>query len=203
MGVCCKCCKLSGRGLCDELITRPEESYRLWYVVECDLETSWMRRPCPTRGGGLLRPPKMWSYRESRTPRTTVFMKFILCFSLQNTNINLAAYFRNTLYILSLLYSHIFFMIIFQGHLLIRIDYISLMLFNELLEMGCITSSILHLQFTKTNTTRCSNVWKLYYSIFIWCSTCFGRHTAHHQEPDTALVASGFSYLEVRWTRRQ
>jgi hypothetical protein len=24
---------LSGRGLCDELITRPEESYRLWRVV--------------------------------------------------------------------------------------------------------------------------------------------------------------------------
>jgi len=31
---------LSGRGLCDELITRPEGSYRLWYVVVCDLETS-------------------------------------------------------------------------------------------------------------------------------------------------------------------
>ena len=30
---------LSGRGLCDELITRPEESYRLWCVVVCDLET--------------------------------------------------------------------------------------------------------------------------------------------------------------------
>jgi hypothetical protein len=34
------CCVLSGRGLCDELITRPEESYRLWRVV-CDHETSW------------------------------------------------------------------------------------------------------------------------------------------------------------------
>jgi len=29
---------LSGRGLCDELITCPEESYRLWCVVVCDLE---------------------------------------------------------------------------------------------------------------------------------------------------------------------
>jgi hypothetical protein len=29
---------LSGRGLCDEVITRPEESYRLWCVVLCDLE---------------------------------------------------------------------------------------------------------------------------------------------------------------------
>ena len=31
---------LSGRGLCYELITRPEESYRLWRVVVCDLEIS-------------------------------------------------------------------------------------------------------------------------------------------------------------------
>jgi hypothetical protein len=45
MFVCCECCVLSGRGLCDELITRPEESYRLWYVVMCDLGTSRMRRP--------------------------------------------------------------------------------------------------------------------------------------------------------------
>ena len=29
---------LSGRGLCDELTTRPEESYRLWCVVVCDIE---------------------------------------------------------------------------------------------------------------------------------------------------------------------
>ena len=29
MFVCCECCVLSGIGLCDELITRPEESYRL------------------------------------------------------------------------------------------------------------------------------------------------------------------------------
>jgi hypothetical protein len=31
---------LSGRGLCDGLIIRPEESYRLWRVVVCDVETS-------------------------------------------------------------------------------------------------------------------------------------------------------------------
>jgi hypothetical protein len=31
---------LSGRGLCDGLITRPEEFYRLWRVVVCDQETS-------------------------------------------------------------------------------------------------------------------------------------------------------------------
>ena len=36
---------LSGRGLCDELITRPEESYRLCCVVMCDLETSRIGAP--------------------------------------------------------------------------------------------------------------------------------------------------------------
>ena len=36
---------LSGRGLCDELITRPEEFYRLWWVVVCDLETSRIGAP--------------------------------------------------------------------------------------------------------------------------------------------------------------
>jgi len=30
--ICCVCCVLSGRGLCDGLITRPEESYRVWCV---------------------------------------------------------------------------------------------------------------------------------------------------------------------------
>jgi hypothetical protein len=44
MSVCCESCVLSGRGLCDELITHPEESYRLWCIVVCDLETSKMRR---------------------------------------------------------------------------------------------------------------------------------------------------------------
>jgi hypothetical protein len=33
MFVCCECCVLSGRGLCDGLITRPEESYRPWRIV--------------------------------------------------------------------------------------------------------------------------------------------------------------------------
>jgi len=40
MSVCCDCCVLSGRGLCDEMITRPEDSYRLWCVVVCDIETT-------------------------------------------------------------------------------------------------------------------------------------------------------------------
>ena len=50
MFVCCECCVLSGRGLCDELITRTDDSYRLWCVIVCDLETSRMRRPWPALG---------------------------------------------------------------------------------------------------------------------------------------------------------
>ena len=45
MGVCWECCVLLGRGLCDELITRLEEYYRLWCVILCDLETSSTNRP--------------------------------------------------------------------------------------------------------------------------------------------------------------
>ena len=38
MSVPLECCVLSGGGLCDELITRPEESYQLWCVIVCDIE---------------------------------------------------------------------------------------------------------------------------------------------------------------------
>ena len=50
MSVCCECCVLSCRGLCDKLITRQEETCRPCCVVVCDLETSRMRRPWPTGG---------------------------------------------------------------------------------------------------------------------------------------------------------
>jgi len=36
------------------------------------------------------------------------------------------------------------------------------------------------------HTEKFNKMWqciKIYYSIFIRSSTCFGRHTAHHQEP--------------------
>jgi hypothetical protein len=45
MFVSCECYVLSGRSLCDGLLTLPEESCQLWCVVVCDLETSRMRRP--------------------------------------------------------------------------------------------------------------------------------------------------------------
>jgi len=60
------CCVLSGRGLCDELITRPEKSYRLWYVNVCDLETLRIRRPWPTgeKGGGAVPKEKKIKYES-------------------------------------------------------------------------------------------------------------------------------------------
>ena len=54
---------MSGRGLCDELITHPEESYRLWCALVCDLETIKIfvneeEEAMPTRG--LLRQEKKY-----------------------------------------------------------------------------------------------------------------------------------------------
>ena len=50
ISVCCECCVLSGRGLCEELITRPGELFLLWWVVMYGFETLWMRKPWPTGG---------------------------------------------------------------------------------------------------------------------------------------------------------
>jgi hypothetical protein len=50
MSVSCECCVLSGRGLWDGLITRPEESYRLWCVSSVIVKPRTMRRPRPPRG---------------------------------------------------------------------------------------------------------------------------------------------------------
>jgi hypothetical protein len=33
----------------------------------------------------------------------------------------------------------------------------------------------------------------LLFLIFKWSSTCFGQHTAHHQEPKNEQAASGFA----------
>ena len=54
--VCSESCVLSGRGLCDGLITRPEESYRQWRVVVCDQETSKTRRLKPATGLWKIQP---------------------------------------------------------------------------------------------------------------------------------------------------
>jgi hypothetical protein len=64
MSVCCECSVLSGRVLCDKLITRPEESYRVWCVwvwsrnlVNEEALTHWgLWRPqkCPSSGQTIV-----------------------------------------------------------------------------------------------------------------------------------------------------
>jgi len=60
---------------------------------------------------------------------------------------------------------------------------------------GFVHHSIIHIE----NPTRCHSVPKFYF-IFIWSPTSSGRHTAHHQEPKTALAASCFACVEGCWT---
>ena len=61
------------------MITRPEESYRPWCVVVCDLETSRMRRPWPALGRSatkkkkhIIGPP---SYMRSVVDRNVVMRR--------------------------------------------------------------------------------------------------------------------------------
>jgi hypothetical protein len=69
MFVCCDCCVLSGRGLCEGLITRPEESSRLWRVVVCDQETSKTRRLKPATGLWKIQP--RWVVTPGKQTTTT------------------------------------------------------------------------------------------------------------------------------------
>jgi len=72
MFVCCECCVLSGRGLCDELITRLQESYRLCCVVVCDLE-NLKNEEGMTRFGSQ----RHWKKIEERTERkVSIFFNF-------------------------------------------------------------------------------------------------------------------------------
>jgi hypothetical protein len=59
MSVSFECCVLSGRGVCDGPIPRPEEYYRVLCV---DVEASTVRRPRPT-GGCRAKEKKVVAYR--------------------------------------------------------------------------------------------------------------------------------------------
>jgi hypothetical protein len=60
--------------------------------------------------------------------------------------------------------------------------------------LGSMHHSIIHTE--KSN--KMQQCIKIYYSIFICSSTCFGRHIAHRQEPKTALALH--FYTEGCWT---
>ena len=48
---CCEYCVVSGRGVCNELITRPDESYRQWCLVVCDLRRNLKNEEAVARVG--------------------------------------------------------------------------------------------------------------------------------------------------------
>ena len=67
ISVCCGCCVLSARDLYDELITRPEESYRLWCVVV------WSRNPVSEEA---LAQGRVLLKRKEKNYRCRSFVKF-------------------------------------------------------------------------------------------------------------------------------
>jgi len=69
---------LSGRGLCDELITRPEESYRLCCVVVCDLKTSRIGAPYIYDISNLRVKPLMFDLYSSPERQVKVKVNFTL-----------------------------------------------------------------------------------------------------------------------------
>jgi hypothetical protein len=82
------CCVLLGRSLCDELVIRPEESYRLWRVVVCDLETSWYEED--------LTRPGLQSQRNKPTMQLLITrISFCMCVS-RNTNVRKADFINST-----------------------------------------------------------------------------------------------------------
>jgi hypothetical protein len=78
MFVCCGSSVLSGRGLCVELIIRPEESYELWPVVVCDHETLRARRPWPAIGPQSHANNKQHNYVYIFTIRNLAHVKGII-----------------------------------------------------------------------------------------------------------------------------
>jgi hypothetical protein len=60
-----------------------------------------------------------------------------------------------------------------------------------------VRGSVRHSTIHTEKSNKMQHCIKIYYSIFMWSSTCFGQHTAHNQEPKTALAASGLYMLSV------
>jgi len=62
---------LPGRGLCGGLITRPEDAYRLWRLVVCDIATSRMRRHWPALVSPVMLDLLSWKSRRRVKQRRT------------------------------------------------------------------------------------------------------------------------------------
>jgi hypothetical protein len=75
---------LSRRGLCNGPITRPEESYRLWCVSECDLDNSKRRGPRPHLGccaTGKERNASFIGTRETRSLLCKLYLRTMFLFT--------------------------------------------------------------------------------------------------------------------------
>ena len=94
------------------------------------------------------------------------------------------------------------------------LDFVTWMLFNVVVQIAkLITESpvscflfppgLQHQKNSQRKSNKMQQCIKIFYFIFIWSSTCSGRHTAHHQEPKTALAASGFAYTSNNPPRMQ
>ena len=88
--ICFECCVLSGTGLCAGLIARPEESYRLWRVVVCDLETSSRSTPMNPFGPRSHKKKRRTKNSEYPTSYKLRIRKLQLVYLPGNFNIRLA-----------------------------------------------------------------------------------------------------------------
>ena len=99
MFVCCECRVLSGGGLCEGLITRSEESYRLWRVVVCDQETSYGRMLQPRQRAAKYKPTMGCRARKKKIVTTRLLRhKHSRIYTLQSIPLQfLCAYVNNVL----------------------------------------------------------------------------------------------------------
>jgi len=66
-----------------------------------------------------------------------------------------------------------------------------------LLQIFDVRGSVHHSTFLTVKIQQDATVYQNFIIPYFKLSpTCFGRHTAHHQEPKTAQAASGFAYVE-------
>jgi hypothetical protein len=63
-----------------------------------------------------------------------------------------------------------------------------------------VSGSMHHSRIHTEKSNKMQQCIRIYYSMFIWSSTCFRRHNAHHQEPKTVLAALVLHMWKVgRW----
>jgi hypothetical protein len=78
MSVSCECCVLLGRGLCDGLVTRSEEFYRVWCVSSVIVKPRTMRRPRPPSGCRATEKKVMWRHIGGREVELHTFLPYAL-----------------------------------------------------------------------------------------------------------------------------